>query len=105
MLFAGGVAMAALAIVVAMEAMIPKSDASGVATAICTRTARSRATGQHPGRGDGGRMRRGLLALAAIVCGSLSLFDIAAHGEGQVAREHALGARRRARRVARLGGA
>ncbi len=28
-------------------------------------------------------MRRGLLAVAAIVCGGLSLFDLAAHGEGQ----------------------
>jgi ubiquinol-cytochrome c reductase cytochrome c subunit len=28
-------------------------------------------------------MRRGLLALAAILCGGLALFDFAAHGEGQ----------------------
>ncbi len=28
-------------------------------------------------------MRRGLLAFAAIVCGGLSLFDLAAHGAGQ----------------------
>ncbi|HEX4117140.1 MAG TPA: c-type cytochrome [Solirubrobacteraceae bacterium] len=28
-------------------------------------------------------MRRGLLALAAVVCGGLALVDIAAHGEGQ----------------------
>ena len=48
-------------------------------------------------------MRRGLLALAAIVCGGLSLFDIAAHGEGH-RREHALGRCRRAERVACLGG-
>jgi ubiquinol-cytochrome c reductase cytochrome c subunit len=28
-------------------------------------------------------MRRGLMAFAAIVCGGLALFDLAAHGEGQ----------------------
>ena len=30
-------------------------------------------------------MRRGLLAFAAIVCGGLSLFDLAAHGEDRTA--------------------
>ena len=84
MLFAGGVAMALLAIFVSMEAMIREERRQ------LRRDAYLYSDGAAPGRpgggrrrGAGGRVRRGILTFAAIVCGGLSLFDFGAHAEDQ----------------------
>ncbi len=61
MLFAGGVAMAVLAILVAMEAMILEERRQLRRDPTCTRTVRRRPTRPAASPGSGGRMRRGML--------------------------------------------
>ena len=83
MLFAGGVAMALLAILVSMEAMLREERRQ------LRRDAHLYPDGDGPPtcggcrREAGGRMRRAILTLTAIVCLGLSLFDFAAHAEDQ----------------------